>query len=197
MKSLKFSPDRNDNMLDRTLNRRLFIKIFAQTALWGICPVPALAAIDRLSVSKRTLHLYNIHTGQTLDADYFAQGRYQDDAMKKINYILRDYRTGDIKPIRRELLNLLYSISRTFRRPTRFHIISGYRSPETNAMLRRRSNNVAKNSLHMEGEAVDIRIPGCDATWLRTVCMKLRAGGVGYYPKSEFVHVDIGPVRYW
>ncbi|MGA7143686.1 MAG: YcbK family protein [Desulfobacterales bacterium] len=184
-------------MPDKTLNRRLFIKIFAQTALWGIFPVSALAAIDRLSAPKRTLLLYNIHTGQRLDAHYYAQGRYQRDALKKINYILRDYRTGEIKPIRKELLNLLYSISRTLDRPAQFHIISGYRSPETNAMLRRRSNNVAKNSLHMEGEAVDIRIPGCDTTWLRTVCMKLRAGGVGYYPKSEFVHVDIGPVRYW
>ncbi len=184
-------------MPNKTLNRRLFIKIFAQTALWGIFPVSALAAIDRLSAPKRTLLLYNIHTGQRLDAHYYAQGRYQRDALKKINYILRDYRNGEIKPIRKELLNLLYSISRTLGRPAQFHIISGYRSPETNAMLRRRSNNVAKNSLHMEGEAVDIRIPGCDTTWLRTVCMKLRAGGVGYYPKSEFVHVDIGPVRYW
>jgi uncharacterized protein YcbK (DUF882 family) len=184
-------------MPDNTLNRRLFIKIFAQTALCGMFPVSALAAIDRLSESKRTLLLYNIHTGQSLETYYFAQGRYQPDALKNINYILRDYRTEEIKPIRKELLNLLYSISRTFRQPPRFHIISGYRSPETNAMLRRRSNNVAKNSLHMEGEAVDIRIPGCDTALLRTVCMKLRAGGVGYYPESEFVHVDIGPVRYW
>ena len=184
-------------MPDRRINRRLFIKIFAQTALWGVYSASAFAAIDRLSASKRTLLLYNVHTGQKLDADYFAQGRYQDNALKKINYVLRDYRTGDIKPIRRELLDLLYFISRTLDRPPRFHIISGYRSPETNAMLRRRSNKVAKNSLHMEGEAVDIRIPGCDTTWLRGVCMNLKAGGVGYYPKSEFVHVDIGPVRYW
>jgi uncharacterized protein YcbK (DUF882 family) len=189
--------DRNEKMPDNTLNRRFFIKIVTQTALCGMFPVSALAAIHRLSESKRTLFLHNVHTGQSLDTHYYARGRYQPDALKNINYILRDYRTGEIKPIRKELLNLLYSISRTFRRPPRFHVISGYRSPETNAMLRRRSKAVAKNSLHMEGEAVDIRIPGCDTTWLQTICMKLKAGGVGYYPKSEFVHVDIGPVRYW
>jgi uncharacterized protein YcbK (DUF882 family) len=184
-------------MPDVTLDRRFVLKIFAQTALFAVFPVSALAAIDRLSASNRTLSLYNIHTDQRIDACYYAQGRYQPDALKKINYILRDYRTGQIKPIRKELLNLLYSISRTFDQPARFDIISGYRSPETNAFLRKRSKNVAKNSLHIQGEAVDIRIPGCDTRCLRNVCMKLKAGGVGYYPKSDFVHVDIGRVRYW
>lgn len=184
-------------MPDVILDRRFFIKIFAQTALCSLLPVSALAAIDRVAAPKRTLFMYNIHTGQKLDVRYYTRGRYQADALKKINYILRDFRTGEIKPIRKELLNLLYSISRTIDQPAQFHIISGYRSPETNAMLRRRSKNVAKNSLHMEGEAVDIRIPGYDTRWLRNVCMMLKAGGVGYYPESDFVHVDVGPVRYW
>jgi uncharacterized protein YcbK (DUF882 family) len=184
-------------MPDATLDRRFFIKIFAQTALCSVFPVSALAAIDRMSAPKRTLLMYNIHTDQKIDVRYYAQGRYQPDALKKINYILRDYRTGEIKPIRKELLNLLYTVSGAIGRSPRFHIISGYRSPETNAMLRKRSKAVAKNSLHMEGEAVDIRIPGCDTRWLRNVCMKLKAGGVGYYPESDFVHVDVGPVRYW
>jgi uncharacterized protein YcbK (DUF882 family) len=184
-------------MADVTVDRRFFIKVFAQTALCSVFPVSALAAIDRLAAPKRTLLMYNIHTDQRLDARYYTRGRYQPDALKEINYILRDYRTGEVKPIRKELLNLLYSISRTLDRSPQFDIISGYRSPETNAMLRRRSKNVAKNSLHMEGEAVDIRIPGCDTRRLRNICMKLKSCGVGYYPKSDFVHVDIGSVRYW
>jgi uncharacterized protein YcbK (DUF882 family) len=184
-------------MPDLNFDRRSFIKIFAQTVICTVFPLSALAAIDRMSASTRTLLMYNIHTDQKLDERYYAQGRYQPDALNKINYILRDYRTEEIKPIRKELLNLLYSISRALGRPAQFHIISGYRSPETNEMLRRRSKNVAKNSLHIEGEAVDIRIPGCDTRWLRNICMKLKAGGVGYYPKSDFVHVDIGRVRYW
>jgi uncharacterized protein YcbK (DUF882 family) len=184
-------------MADVTYDRRFFIKILAQTALCSVLPVSALAAIERFSAPKRSLFMYNIHTDQELDVRYYAQGRYQPDALKQINYLLRDYRTGEIKPIRKELLNLLYSISRTLDGPAQFHIISGYRSPETNAMLRRRSKQVAKNSLHMKGEAVDIRIPDYDTRRLRNVCMKLKAGGVGYYPESDFVHVDIGRVRYW
>jgi uncharacterized protein YcbK (DUF882 family) len=184
-------------MLDANLDRRRFLKIFAKTALCGIFPASALAAIDRLAVSKRVLSLYNIHTGQSSDVCYYAQGRYQPDALKKIDHILRDHRTGESNPIHKELLDLLYSISRTLDRPARFHIISGYRSPETNAMLREKSKCVAKDSLHMEGEAVDIRVPGCDTRWLRNVCMTLKSGGVGYYPKSDFVHVDIGHVRFW
>jgi uncharacterized protein YcbK (DUF882 family) len=184
-------------MPDVNFNRRYFIKIFAQTALYSILPVSALAAIDRMSAPKRTLFMYNLHTDQRLDVRYYTHGRYQPDALKKINYLLRDYRTGEIKPIRKELLNLMYSISRTLDQPAQFHIVSGYRSPETNAMLRRRSKNVAKNSLHMEGKAVDIRIPGCDTKSLRNICLNLKAGGVGYYPASDFVHVDIGQVRYW
>jgi uncharacterized protein YcbK (DUF882 family) len=184
-------------MADMAFDRRFFIKILAQTALCSVLPVSAFAAIERLSAPKRSLCMYNIHTDQELDVRYYAHGRYQPDALKKIDYLLRDYRTGEIKPIRKELLNLMYSISRTLDRPVQFDIISGYRSPETNAMLRRRSKNVAKNSLHIKGEAVDIRIPGYSTRWLRNVCMKLKAGGVGYYPESDFVHVDIGPVRYW
>lgn len=180
-----------------SLDRRLFLKIWAQTALCGLFPVSSIAAINRLTTSKRTLFLYNTHTGQKLDVCYYAQGRYQPEALKKINYILRDHRTEEIKPIRKELLNLLHSISRTLDRPTRLHIISGYRSPETNAKLRKKNKYVVKNSLHMKGEAADIRIPGYDTKWLQNVCMKLKAGGVGYYRKSDFVHVDIGLVRHW
>lgn len=178
-------------------DRRYFLKIGAQAALCTVFPVSALASIDRLLTPKRNLLLFNTHTDQKLDVCYFAQGQYQPEALARINYIFRDYRTGEIKPIRKELLNLLHSISKKLDRPTRLHIISGYRSPETNAKLRKKSKYVVKNSLHIQGEAVDIRVPDYDTRCLRKVCMKLKAGGVGYYRKSDFVHVDVGPVRHW
>ena len=183
--------------LNMFIDRRGFLKIGAQAALCTAFPVSALASIDRLLTPKRNLFLFNTHTGQKLDVCYYAKGRYLPEALNKINFILRDYRTEEIKPIHKGLLNLLHSVSMTLDRPTRIHIVSGYRSPETNAALRKKSKRVAKNSLHIQGEAADIRIPGYDTRWLRNVCVNLKAGGVGYYRKSEFVHVDIGLVRYW
>ncbi|MGD8980493.1 MAG: DUF882 domain-containing protein [Desulfobacterales bacterium] len=188
---------RSNTLLHMVTDRRCFLKIGAQAALCAAFPVSAIASIDRLLTPKRNLLLFNPHTGQKLDVCYFAQGQYQPEALEKINYIFRDYRTGEIKPIRKELLNLMHSISKKLDRSTRFHIISGYRSPETNAKLRKKSKYVVKNSLHIQGEAVDIRVSGYDTRWLRKVCMKLKAGGVGYYRKSDFVHVDVGPVRHW
>jgi uncharacterized protein YcbK (DUF882 family) len=188
---------RNNTLLNMPINRRCFFKISVQAALCSAFPVSALASIDRLYAPKRNLFLYNTHTGEKLDVCYYAKGRYQPEALEEINYFFRDYRTGEIKPIRKELLNLLNSISKKLDRTTRFHIISGYRSPETNAELRKKSKYVAKNSLHIQGEAVDIRIPDYDTRWLRKVCVTLNAGGVGYYRKSDFVHVDVGPVRHW
>jgi uncharacterized protein YcbK (DUF882 family) len=114
-----------------------------------------------------------------------------------LNYILRDHRTGEIKPIATQLLDLIHALSEKLcaRRP--FHIISGYRCQATNDLLRRRGRGVARNSLHLQGKAVDIRLPGCDLSVLRESAMGLRGGGVGYYPRPSFVHVDIGTVRYW
>ena len=188
---------RSHTLLNMLINRRRFLKIGAQTALCSVFPVSAMASIDRLLMPERNLFLFNMHTGEKLDVCYYSQGRYQPEALENINYIFRDYRTEEIRPIRKELLNLLYSISKKLDRTTRLHIISGYRSPETNAKLRKKSKSVAKNSLHIQGEAADIRVPDYDTRWLRKVCMKLKAGGVGFYRKSDFVHVDIGPVRYW
>jgi len=188
---------RSDKILHMVTDRRCFLKISAQAVLCSVFPVTAIASMGRLSAPKRNLFLFNTHTGEKLDVCYYARGRYQPEALEEINNIFRDYRTGEIRPIRKELLNLLHSISKKLDQPARFHIISGYRSPKTNAELRKKSKYVAKNSLHIQGEAVDIRIPDYDTRCLRKVCMKLKAGGVGYYRKSDFVHVDVGPVRHW
>ena len=184
-------------LLNMLIDRRRFFKIGAHAALCSVFPVSAIASIDRLLMPERNLFLFNTHTGEKVDVCYYSKGQYQPEAIEKINFIFRDYRTGEIKPIRKELLNLLYSVSKKLDQPARLHIISGYRSPETNAELRMKSKYVAKNSLHIQGEAADIRVPGYDTRWLRKVCMKFKAGGVGYYRKSDFVHVDIGPVRHW
>ncbi len=188
---------RGNKSFNMFLDRRRFLKIWAQAALCSAFPVSAMASIDRSLGSKRFLYLYNTHTRERLDVCYYAQGRYLANSLTKIDHILRDHRTEETIPIHKGLLNLLYSISTTLDRPVRFHVVSGYRSPETNTILRKKSKYVAKHSLHMRGEAADIRVPDCDTRWLRNITMKLQAGGVGYYPKSDFVHVDIGDVRHW
>ncbi|MGW8325891.1 MAG: DUF882 domain-containing protein, partial [Desulfobacterales bacterium] len=120
-------------LLNMLIDRRRFLKIGAQMALCSVFPVSAMASIDRLLIPERNLFLFNTHTGEKLDVCYYSQGQYQPEALENINYIFRDYRTGEIRPIRKELLNLLYSISKKLDQTTRFHIISGYRSSRTNA----------------------------------------------------------------
>jgi uncharacterized protein YcbK (DUF882 family) len=128
---------------------------------------------------------------------YFSEGAYLPDALMRINYLLRDHRTGDVTAIDPNLLDLLFSVKSNISEPAVFNVISGYRSPETNRKLRAHTSGVAKNSLHTRGRAIDIRLPGFETKRLRNLCVTLKAGGVGYYPRSDFVHVDTGRVRTW
>ena len=178
-------------------DRRRFLKIGVLSTVSSLFPMSALASINRRLTPKRKLSLYNTYTHENLEVCYYTRGRYQAGALKKINYIFRDHYTGEIKPIHKDLIDFLHTISKAVGDGVQFHIISGYRSPETNAMLRKNSRAVAKNSLHMQGKAADIKIPAYDTKRLRNICMKMQAGGVGYYPKSDFVHVDTGTVRCW
>jgi uncharacterized protein YcbK (DUF882 family) len=159
-----------------------------------------MAAVSRLvTPQEKTLTLINPHTGEKLsNIVYWEKGRYLTESLKAIDFLCRDYRTDDIKSIDRELLDLLYEINRKtpVSKPENM-IISGYRSPETNTWLRRNSCGVAKKSYHLRGQALDIRIPGCDLRTLKKLAFKLRSGGVGYYPRSQFIHIDTGPVRTW
>jgi uncharacterized protein YcbK (DUF882 family) len=190
--------DKKGDIKKMHCDRRGFLKIGAQAAaISGLFPMSAVGSINRFLAPKRRLSFYNTHTHEKLKICYYIQGRYQSEALKKINYILRDHYSGKIRPIHKDLIDFLHTISRIMGEGVQFHIISGYRSPETNAMLRRKSNGVAKNSLHMQGKAVDIRVPDCDTKRLRHLCMKMQVGGVGYYPESDFVHVDTGEVRCW
>lgn len=163
---------------------------FAGAAL--LAPVAQAAA-----TAPRTLSLLNLHTGERLKATYFEGGDYVPDALAAMNNLLRDFRTGDVHPMAPNLLDLVATLQQRLESDATVHVISGYRSPKTNAALHDRSSGVATHSLHMVGEAMDIRIPGVELAHLREAALGLQRGGVGYYPASDFVHVDVGRVRRW
>lgn len=152
---------------------------------------------DRNSPSHKVLAFHNTHTGDQLKLTYFERGRYIKDALHEINHLFRDYHDGSVHPIDPALLDQLYDLKHKLEVRKPFHIVSGYRSPATNADLRKHSDGVAKNSLHMEGRAIDIRIEGLDTRRIRNAALAMQRGGVGYYGRSDFVHLDTGNVRSW
>jgi uncharacterized protein YcbK (DUF882 family) len=173
--------------------RRRFLGLTAAAAVTALA-FPAAAA--RRLIRPRSVSFHNLHTGEALNTVYWADGRYLPDAMRRIDWLLRDHRTDDVRPIDPRLLDLLVELQARLRAP-RFDVISGYRSPETNAMLASLSDGVAQNSRHLQGKAIDIRVPGRRLKQVRATAMALYGGGVGYYPHSDFVHLDTGPVRHW
>ncbi|HLH76077.1 MAG TPA: YcbK family protein [Candidatus Binataceae bacterium] len=180
------------------LSRRRLLAIGGTLAGWALMPQGrALAALQVALPRTRELRFYNLHTGERLSAVYCERGGYIKAALAEINYILRDFRANQVKPIDPRLLDLLYGLNRRLDTRQPFAVISGYRSPATNAMLAARSEGVAVHSLHMVGQAIDIRVPGRGLSELRRAATSLKLGGVGYYPASDFVHVDVGRVRYW
>jgi uncharacterized protein YcbK (DUF882 family) len=179
------------------LNRRDFLKKSVAGTLAAIAFPNVLPASSKALREVRRLELYNIHTGEFVRATYWAEGEYIAEELERLSHLLRDYRTGDVHPMDRRLFDLLHTLQACCRSPKPYHVISGYRSPFTNEMLRRRSRGVAKRSLHMQGRAIDINLPGVSLKHLHHAALSLRKGGVGYYPKSGFVHVDTGRVRHW
>lgn len=178
--------------------RRLLGVGAAGLALAGTLPRRAHALpAPRPSAAARSLAFENLHTGETLRTVYWEQGRYLDQPLRDIEHLLRDFRTGQQHPIDVGLLDLLHTLGRRLDGTRPIQLISGYRSPITNAALRARSHGVARASLHMQGMAADIRIPGCELAHLRDLALSMRRGGVGFYPRSDFVHVDVGAVRRW
>jgi uncharacterized protein YcbK (DUF882 family) len=180
-----------------SIERRDFLRLGMLASAASLFPGSALAAVRHWLPSERSLSFYNIHTREGLEIAYWGQGAYVPTALSEINHILRDHRTDEIRPIDPHLLDLLYAIQKTLAANSPFHILSGYRSPATNSYLRRRGRGVAKNSLHMQGKAADVRLPGCDLPVLRRAALDLKGGGVGYYPRADFVHLDVGPLRFW
>lgn len=176
--------------------RRHFLKLGAATAACaGFMPGAAYAA--RLGTVERKLGFHNLHTGERLSVAYFSDGAYRPKALADINVILRDWRTGDIKDMDVRLLDVLWELQQRLGSTKPYDVISGYRSPKTNATLASTSSGVAKKSLHMEGMAIDIALPDKKLSIVRQTAMDMQRGGVGYYPKSGFVHVDVGKVRSW
>jgi len=145
----------------------------------------------------RALSFYHTHTAERCSVLYYADGRYLEDGLAEVNRFLRDFRTDEVHPIDRALLDTLHALKQLTQSDGRFEVISGYRSPATNAMLRTGSKGVAKKSLHMQGRAVDIRLSDLDVSKLHKAALALKRGGVGYYGKSRFVHLDTGRVRSW
>jgi uncharacterized protein YcbK (DUF882 family) len=185
-------PDAVDSALT---GRRRFIHSSA-ALLAGLCLPPSARAARSAGDVKR-LKLYHTHTGEFLDRVFWADGRYLPGALAEISTLLRDHRTNQVAPIAPQLLSLLERIASLVGALEGFHVISGYRSPQTNQLLADRSRGVARRSLHMAGKAIDIRIPGRSLIDVRDAALSVRGGGVGFYPESEFVHVDIGRVRSW
>ncbi len=146
---------------------------------------------------ERRLHFRHLHTGEVLRTTYCVDGAYVETELRAVDHFMRDWRTGEVKAIDPALLDLLFVLRNRLETREPYHVICGYRSPKTNEMLRRTGHAVAKHSLHLEGRAVDIRVPDRRLSVVRRVAVSLRGGGVGYYPKSNFVHLDTGRVRYW
>ncbi len=146
---------------------------------------------------KRSLDLHNALTGENINIEYWEKGEYVPDALKALNHFLRDPHNGKVTEIDPQLFHFIHDIARKLEAKRTIDIISGYRSPATNDRLRRRNSAAAKGSFHVKGKAVDIRIAGRSAKSIRRAALDLKQGGVGYYPRSRYVHIDTGPVRSW
>lgn len=176
------------------LGRRRLLRGGAALGLAGLLPLPALAARRE---APRTLAFHMLRSDEVVSATYWADGRYHADALARIDHVLRDVRTDEVKTIDRRLIDLVYELHRTLGGRAPYQVISGYRSAKTNAMLAARSGGVATHSLHMDGMAIDLSLPDVPLSDLRRAAIDLGGGGVGYYPRSNFVHVDTGRVRSW
>lgn len=176
------------------VSRREFVRLLGLAGIAGVSPLASAQALIR---PVRTLQMQNLHTGERIETVYWEEGQYLSESMDQISHLLRDHRVDEghpIDPLLLDQLNLLQSVLGT-QQP--IQVISGYRSPRTNAALMRSGANVAKRSFHMQGRAIDIRLPGYATENLFQASLSLGCGGVGYYPSSDFVHLDTGYRRSW
>lgn len=173
------------------ISRRNFLKTVAA----GIASVYPFKKAFASQKTERIFNACNIHTGESLDIKYFSNGVYDINALNDIYYLLRCHHTNQVKPVDLELLNLFSDIINILGRDKHINIISGYRSPQYNEYLIRLGRKVAKNSLHLQGLAIDFNVEGIDTYSIANIAKSFKAGGVGHYP--EFVHIDTGRIRYW
>ena len=200
MKNLPYGkPVRSINLSVRMMgpqcsSRFSKIRLSAGLILLIVLALPVYTVADS---GDRILSFYNTHTHERLTVIYKNGNRYKPEALKKISYILRDQRSGDIYPMDPKLMDFVYDLLTKVNNHGEVHIISGYRSLKTNAKLRQKSKGVARGSMHMKGKALDFRLPGTDTAVLRNTARAMKRGGVGYYRKSDFIQVDTGRVRNW
>jgi uncharacterized protein YcbK (DUF882 family) len=174
------------------LDRRRLLGAAAAVATVGLVkPAPAT------SYAPRSIALYNIHTGEWLRTVYWADGHYIREAVRDINWILRDHHTDEIRPMDAGVLDVLGMLRDSLDTSDPFLVVSGYRSPLTNTRMYLHREGAAKHSYHIKGMAVDLRSESRSLEQVREAALSLQCGGVGYYPRSDFVHVDCGPIRYW
>lgn len=178
------------------IDRRLFLGGLGAAAVMAATGLPVREARAAAPVA-RSLSFNNLHTGERLKTVFQEHGQFDPVALDEINHLLRDFRTGDVEPIDPRLLVLISDLRHKLGSNAPFQVISGYRSPRTNAMLRANSSGVAKKSFHMRGMAIDCYLPDVDLLTLHKAALKQRGGGVGLYRKSGFVHLDVGRFRTW
>lgn len=176
-------------------SRRFFIK--QVSALCGMASLSAATSAFAKLNTQRAVSFVHTHTGEKLTAHYFDGRCYQTDCLRQVDHLLRDFRTGEVHHIDPSLLDILFDLQVLAGRDASFEIICGYRSPATNALLRRTSSGVAENSLHLVGQAIDVRLSGFSTHKLSALARDLGRGGVGFYGASDFVHIDTGRVRSW
>lgn len=181
-----------------SLERRDVLKLGLAGALGALVPLlPSKNSYALSNWQSWRMSFRHTHTGERFTGVYRVGDKYLPEAFERINHVMRDFRTGDEFPMDPRVLDLVNMIHGKTGSGEHLEVLSGYRSPKTNAMLRERSSGVAKNSFHMYGQAVDFRLAGFKTKELRDIARSLRAGGVGFYPRSNFVHVDTGKVRSW
>jgi uncharacterized protein YcbK (DUF882 family) len=176
--------------------RRLLFEMAAPVALALLGPLTPREA-EAARRKERRLAFHHLHTGETLETTYFADGAYQEGELRRASWLLRDWRAKRARAVDPGLLDLVWATRERLGTAAPVHVVCGYRTPETNAMLRRRGEGVARASLHLKGMAVDLRVPGRPLRQVRAAAAGLKGGGVGYYPRSDFVHLDTGRVRHW
>ncbi|MDG4648884.1 DUF882 domain-containing protein [Roseibacterium sp. SDUM158017] len=184
-------------MSDRTISRRALLRAFAATTV-AAAPVMANATgFLRGAGDIRRIQMYNGRAGESLDMIYWIEGDYIAPALEEINYFFRDWRDNTVHSIDARTVDILTAAHRLMETDEPYTLLSGYRSPSTNALLRRRSSGVARNSLHLQGQAADVQMQSRSVGQMYSAARACNAGGVGRYSRSNFVHMDCGPVRTW
>ncbi len=179
------------------LSRRALLGAFASAALVAAPTYSNAAGFLRGAGDIRRISMYSGRTGERLDTIYWIEGDYIGEAMREINVFMRDWRTGSAIEMDSRTIDIMAASHRMMDVSEPYMLLSGYRSPQTNAMLRSQSSGVARNSLHMRGQAADLRLDGRSVSQMARAAAACRAGGVGRYSGSNFVHMDCGPIRTW